>query len=124
VLDEVLGFVTSALQTHEQDQGIIADLNHKVAQHDKIVLEKVAALQKSALDTRRIPAMISSLVELKICTPQEGAKIASRIQEDPNSVFDLCIKMADAIVQPGEGQEFLDSTDRRSEDQDGWFKSR
>ena len=124
MFDEVLGFMTSALQTHEADQTTIAGLNQKLAQHEKVTLEKVAAVQRNALDTDRIPSVVDTMIGLKLCTPLEGSKIASKLKEDPNSVFDLLVKVADTLATPSEGQEFLDSVERRGDDQDGWFAKR
>ena len=116
--------MTSALQAHEEDQGQISSLSQKLAQHEKVTLEKVASLQKSALDTNRIPQLIDTMVDLKLVNRFEGEKIASRLREEPNAVFDLFVKMADTLAAPGEGQEFMDTLDKRSEDQDGWFTPR
>ena len=124
VLDEVLSFMDSALQTHEQDQAAIADLNNKVAQHERIVLEKVAALKLSSLDLDRVKTTINEMATMGIMTQMEAVKVASRIQAEPNSVCDFMLKMADALVKPGEGQEFLDTPDTKLDDQDGWFRDR
>ena len=121
VLSEVLGFVSSALQTHSDDQTKIAELSQKLAQQETVTLEKVAALQKTALDVSRIPSVINTMVSLRLVSPLEGEKIASKLKEEPNAVFDLLVKVADALVNPGEGQEFMDTLDRRSDDPDGWF---
>ena len=116
--------MTSALQTHEEDQIALSSAQQKLAQHEKITLEKVASLQKYALDTNRIPELISTMVDLRLVTPIEGEKIASRLKEEPNALFDLFTKVADSLANPGDGQEFLDTLDRRVEDPDGWFTPR
>ena len=117
--------MTSALETHESDQLALSEAQQKLAQQERITLEKVAAAHKAAsnLNLARIPEVVGTMVRLNLVTPTEGEKIASKLRQEPNAVFDLLIKVADSVVTPSEGQEFSDSS-MRSDEPDGWFKNK
>ena len=118
VIDELLEFVKLALDTHEKDQVNIQNLQAKLAQHEKVILEKVASAP--GLDSGIARRVLSNMVSMRLISPGEDVKIASKIETDPNSVFTLLTKMAESLVSPQEGSEFHEDTGLLDADPDGW----
>ena len=119
VLDTVLDFAQSALENHAADQARIAELQSKVAQHDRVILEKVAAVKANALDPEQVDQVLNNMVGMHLLSREEGVKVASKLKRDPQSSLDLITKMAEMLVTPSEGREH-DSGSVESEDPDGW----
>jgi hypothetical protein len=118
VIDELLEFVKLALDTHEKDQVNIQNLQAKLAQHEKVILEKVASAP--GLDSGIARRVLSNMVSMRLISPGEDVKIASKIETDPNSVFTLLTKMAESLVAPQEGNEFHEEQSLLDADPDGW----
>lgn len=112
---ETLGSHNQALQADNQR------LTSKLAEVDSVVLEKVAAAKKSALDKDQITSTLDRLVMLRILPLENHTKVAKRLAEDPNSALLLATQIAETIAASSEGYGVEKAAaDDSDEDPDGW----
>jgi hypothetical protein len=120
VLDEVLSFMEDSLSEYSRSQAQIDLLQNKIAQHDRVVLEKVAEFKKHAFDGDKLKNTLNNMVQMRLLSPHDSAKIASKVDNDPNAIFELLTKMAEAMIAPSEGSELIEDKDFVLDDPDGW----
>lgn len=115
LLTEVQDFIAASLAQHEKDAATISALQ-KTAQSERVVLEKVASIEPG-----KLRSALGQLSQMHIITSTESEKIASRAMNDPHVLLEVMVKLAEAIVMPQEGSEFIDQEGTHSvEDPDGW----
>ena len=120
VLDHFLEFAETALTENERSLGVIADLQSKIAQSDRVLLEKVAAAKSAAINHDQVDNVIGQLVQMRLMSPNDSIKVAGKIKSDPNASLSLITKMAEMLVTPAEGRELDEARDVIAEDPDGW----
>jgi hypothetical protein len=121
VLNEVLSFMESSLAEHSRSQTELEGLQSKLAQQERVTLEKVATIKKLALDETRLKTTLNNMVQMRLISSGDSVKIANKLTENPNTVFELLTKMAEALVSPiNDGSELIEDRDFHLEDQDGW----
>jgi hypothetical protein len=116
----MLEFTQAALSEHEADQGTITHLQNKIAQAERIYLEKVAAARSNALDPDRVTNTLSTLVQMRLMSVNDSVKVATALKSNPNASLELITKMADMLVTPHEGHELDEKTGIIADDPDGW----
>lgn len=120
ILDDVLGFAEDSLTEYKNLQQKNADLQLKVAQSDRVVLEKVASV---VMPDQAIQQTMDRLIELHYLTPKESVKLAADIRRQPSILLNLLTKVAEASLSvPGEGSGIAKSASEipSGKDPDGW----
>jgi hypothetical protein len=123
VLDQFLGFVDEALAEHEASQTKIADLNHRLVESERLLLEKVAAAQKTAspFSEDLIHQTVRQLAELHVVHPHDCAKIAAELRANPAQSLTMLVKISESLLFPKEGMGIPKNTGpEASFDPDGW----
>jgi len=118
-LDFVDSAITDITRLETEKQGLHA----KLADTERVFLEKVAAAKQSALDPDAINAAVDRLVTLKIIPFELHTKVASQVRKDPNSVLSLLTQVAETLVSaPAEGSGVSKEagTVEDDGDPDGW----
>jgi hypothetical protein len=106
----------------------VVELQTKLAQQDKVVLEKVAAAKAATrleLDPVTITETLAKLVDLSLLPPGESEKLASHLRQDPNSALRLVQRVATLSVpshSEGRAVEKSASHFASTSDPDGWGK--
>lgn len=109
----------------------VGELQIKLAQQDKVILEKVAAekaltekaASRPALDAVVITETLAKLVDLSLLPPGETEKLAGHLRQDPNSALRLVQRVATlSIPSHSEGRAMDKSANHYSpsSDPDGW----
>jgi len=105
VLSSTIEFVDGAIADSDRMSGEIAALQTKLAETERVYIEKVAAAQKSAaLDPDAINAAVDRLVTLKIIPFELHTKVANQLHKEPRSALTLLTQVAEMLVSaPSEG---------------------
>lgn len=126
-LDQVfltaLDFVDSAITDITRLETEKRGLHAKLADTERVFLEKVAAAKQAVLDPDAINAAVDRLVTLKIIPFELHTKVASQVRKDPNSVLSLLTQVAETLVSaPAEGSGVSKEagTVEDDGDPDGW----
>lgn len=109
----------------------VGDLQIKLAQQDKVILEKVAAEKalmtkvaaRPELDPVVITETLAKLVDLSLLPAGETEKLASHLRQDPNSALRLVQRVATlSVPSHSEGRAVEKSASHFSStsDPDGW----
>lgn len=124
VLDSTIEFVDGAISNEARLQGEVNELRTKLAETERVYLEKVASAQKSAtLDPDAINAAVDRLVTLKIIPFELHTKVANQLRKEPRSALTLLTQVAETLVSaPAEGFGVTKEagTVEGSGDPDGW----
>lgn len=124
VIDSTIDFVDGAIVDHDKMSSEILALRTKLADTERVYIEKVAAAQKSAtLDPDAINAAVDRLVTLKIIPYELHTKVANQLRKEPRSALTLLTQIAETLVSaPSEGFGVTKeaSTVDCGGDPDGW----
>lgn len=120
VLDNVLSFTQAALADHVASQTLIAEMQAKLAQHDRVVLQKVAAARTEALDPKQVDKVLNDLVSMRLMSAGDREKVAATLKTNPGSSLEMITKLATMLVTPSEGRELDEQTLSVDSDPDGW----
>jgi hypothetical protein len=118
-----LDFVDSAIQDITRLETEKQGLHAKLADTERVILEKVAAAKAAALDPDAINAAVDRLVTLKIIPFELHAKVASQVRKNPNSALSLLTQVAEQLISaPAEGSGVSKEagTVEDGGDLDGW----
>ena len=118
-LDFVDSAITDITRLETEKQGLHA----KLADTERVILEKVAAAKAAALDPDAINAAVDRLVTLKIIPFELHAKVASQVRKNPNSALSLLTQVAEQLISaPAEGSGVSKEagTVEDGGDLDGW----
>ncbi len=125
ILQESLALVDQALGVCTQMEADHAALQAKHADTERVYLEKVAAMQKSPLDSRLVDQTLQQLEELSLIDTKSRVKLASQLADDPNQALHLMQRLL-SLSAPAhqEGQAIDKSADDHTppSDQDGWHE--
>lgn len=127
VFENVLDCIDSAIsdisRLETEKQGLLA----KMADTERVTLEKVAAAKQAArqsvLDPDAVNAAVDRLVTLKIIPFELHTKVASQVRKDPSSLLSLLTQVAENLVSaPAEGYGVAKEagTVEDDGDPDGW----
>lgn len=123
VIDEMLGFVSESLTTQARQQEQIEHLSSKAAQHERVILEKVAEVKSQVgLNAQELDLTLNYLVGQHLIAPGDLEKIASEIRKNPNKIFSLLTKVAETLDTSAEGHGIPseDVDEQGKSDPDGW----
>ena len=118
-----LDFVDSAIADISRLETEKQALQTKLADAERVVLEKVAAVKSAGLDPDAINAAVDRLVTLKLIPFELHTKVASQVRKDPNSALSLLTQIAEQLVSaPAEGSGIPKEagTVEDDGDPDGW----
>jgi hypothetical protein len=122
VLDTSIDFMETALAENQALRDKIAGLTSKLAQQEKVVLEKVAAERVLRLDTFVLEETLTKLANMGILDSAMVPEIKARMGENPNKLMPFILKLAETLTLPsGEGSGVAPEEKLAAEeDPDGW----
>lgn len=125
-----LGQALEVCEGLEQEKAALAkqvgELQTKLAQADKVILEKVAQEKRAsrpALDSAVVQETLNKLVDLSLIDRRETEKLATFLGQDPNSALRLVQRVATLSVpshSEGRGVDKSASHISPAADPDGW----
>ena len=122
--DNVLDFMKEASDTIDALSRSNTELQLKVAQTDRVVLEKVASA-KAVFPESDLETALGRLSDLGIIKEREITKVASTIQKNPTALLTFLIKVAEsAATAPHEGGGITSEPTPAEIDPDGWVTPR
>lgn len=111
LLDQSLDLADKAIAAKAAADQRIAQLESELAQlrttHERVLLEKVAAAKASPLDPVAMQRTLEHMQRINLISGDDAVKLAARIQDNPNFVFPLMVKIAEQLIPaPQEGAGF------------------
>jgi len=101
VLDQVIGFVTEALQAYDAATVKVAELQSQLASKDKVILEKVAAAnapREPVFNDEEVIKTLNRLQEMRIIDQEMATKFASDIKADHHLILPLLTRISEALI--------------------------
>lgn len=122
VLDQIIGFMTEALNEADVSRAKVAQLEAKVADADRIILEKVAAANTQVFKEEEVRKTLDALKAMNIIDEPLAIKYAADIKQDPRVILPLLTKISEALISapPWEGSGIEKEAAANAEDPDGW----
>lgn len=123
MVDQVTAVLTEVQTENATLQKRAVDAEQKVLETERLLLEKVAAARRNSLDPEVMGKSVDFLINRGIVHPSSREKIASSLNDDPNNVFGLLTKVAEALMTaPGDGEGIPKEASSAVDagDPDGW----
>ena len=120
-LDSAMETIESLSKSLAQSEQARQELISKQAEHEKVVLQKVAA-SKQVFDETELNHVITKLANLSIIPEGYQSKVANQLRQNPASALAFIDRVTDALVgAPQEGFGVAkEAQDQLSSDPDGW----
>lgn len=123
VLDATLSTMESVAAACEELQTENSSLQQKLAEQERIYLEKVAS-SRSVLSNDKIDRVLDRLENLHLVPAEWRPKIASQLKADPNAALGLIMQLTDTYMpahsEGGGIAKFAADHTTSDSDPDGW----